>query len=182
MKRKKVDLEILCELMKNSKISDRQLGKTIGVSQPTVTRRRSRLEKEGLIEYTAIPNLAKLGYEILAFSFSKWTHQALTELLPVEEFRKQVRRFFSKHPNVIFATAGGSGLGGLGGMDAASISIHKNFTDYTRWVEDIRSTWGKYVAKFESFIIPLNTEDVVRQITFKHFPEHLQSTSAKSQA
>jgi DNA-binding Lrp family transcriptional regulator len=43
---KDVDLKILSELMKNSKASDRQLAKKIGVSQPTVTRRRARLERE----------------------------------------------------------------------------------------------------------------------------------------
>jgi DNA-binding Lrp family transcriptional regulator len=60
---KKVELKVLSGLIKNSKISDRELAKTIGVSQPTVTRARTRLEKNGYIqEYTAIPNFAKLGY------------------------------------------------------------------------------------------------------------------------
>ena len=36
---KSIDYKILFALMKNSKISDRQLAKEIGVSQPTVTRR-----------------------------------------------------------------------------------------------------------------------------------------------
>lgn len=47
---KKVELKVLSELMKNSKISDRELAKTIGVSQPTVTRARTRLEKNGYIQ------------------------------------------------------------------------------------------------------------------------------------
>ena len=48
--------------MKNSKLSDRKLSKKIGVSQPTVTRRRARLEKEILDGYTAIPKWTELGY------------------------------------------------------------------------------------------------------------------------
>jgi DNA-binding Lrp family transcriptional regulator len=48
--------------MKNSRKSDRQLARAIGTSQPTVTRIRSRLEKEGYIkEYTMIPDFGKLG-------------------------------------------------------------------------------------------------------------------------
>jgi DNA-binding Lrp family transcriptional regulator len=42
-----IELKILSELMKNARISDRELAKKIGVSQPTVSRIRSRLEKEG---------------------------------------------------------------------------------------------------------------------------------------
>jgi len=178
-KLKNIDLRIVSELMKNSKISDRQLAKKIGVSQPTVTRRRVRLEKQGLIEYTAIPNLAKLGYEIMAFSFSSWTTEAFTKLLQTGEFKRQVQLFLSKHPNVIFATTGGSGLDG---MNSASISIHKDFADYAILAREIRNTWGKYVAEFKSFIFALNSEDVVRQITFKHFPQHIQSTVAKTKA
>ena len=41
----------------------------MGVSQPTVTRRRAELEKEKLLDYTAIPDLKKLGFEILAITF-----------------------------------------------------------------------------------------------------------------
>jgi len=158
-------------LMRNSKVSDRQLAKKIGVSQPTVTRRRARLEKEGLMEYTAIPNFEKLGFEIMSFSFSKWTSEALTEMLPTEEFNKQVQEFFSKHTNVILATTGGSGLGG---MDSASISVHKNYAEYRNWVNEIRSTWGKYVDEFESFTFSLKGKNMVRNITFKFLPEYIR--------
>jgi len=56
MKLKNIDYMILSELIKNSKTSDRKLAKIVEVSQPTVTRRRINLEKEGLLEYTIIPN------------------------------------------------------------------------------------------------------------------------------
>ena len=54
-KLKDIDFKILFELMKNSKTSDRKLAKKIGVSQPTVTRRRARLQKEVIEGYTTIP-------------------------------------------------------------------------------------------------------------------------------
>ena len=59
--------QILHELINNSNRSDHELAETIGVSQPTVTRLRNQLEKEGTIqEYTIIPNLTKMGYSIMA--------------------------------------------------------------------------------------------------------------------
>lgn len=169
-KLKDVDYEILLELMKNSKTSDRQLAKKIGVSQPTVTRRRTMLEKEGLMEYTAIPNLKKLGFEIMAFSFSQWTRKTLTDSLGTEEFAKQIQTFLSKHPNVVFATSWGIGMGA---MDAASISFHKDYTDYDKFVERIRREWGEHVSKFDQFIINLSDKDIVRQITFRHLGEYI---------
>ena len=63
-------IKLLYEMMKNAKRSDRKIAKIIGVSQPTITRMRQRLEKAGYIrDYTVIPNLEKLGYEIAAFTF-----------------------------------------------------------------------------------------------------------------
>ena len=44
---KEVEWKLISELMKNSRRSDRELAKTIGVSQPTVSRLIKRLEKEG---------------------------------------------------------------------------------------------------------------------------------------
>jgi DNA-binding Lrp family transcriptional regulator len=167
---KDIDFKIISELMKNSKTSDRQLAKKIDVSQPTVTRRRAQLEKKELLDYTAIPNFKKLGFQIMVFSFSKWTPQAHTELLAKEEFAKQVKRFFSRFPNVIFATTGGSGLGG---MDSASISVHKDYSDYTKFMREIKREWGKNVAEFDSFIFSLGTDDVVRPITFKYLGEYI---------
>lgn len=59
-KMKEVDFKILAGLMKNSKISDRKLADSIGVSQPTITRRRAFLEQKRSLDYTAIPDFAKI--------------------------------------------------------------------------------------------------------------------------
>jgi len=47
---KKRMMNLLFELLKNSKRSDKELAKVLMVSQPTVTRMRSRLVKEGVIK------------------------------------------------------------------------------------------------------------------------------------
>ena len=69
---KNIELHLISELMKNSRRSDRELAKQLRVSQPTVTRIRNRLEKEGIIrEYTIIPDFAKLGYQMASVTFAK---------------------------------------------------------------------------------------------------------------
>jgi len=42
--------KVLLELLKDSKKSDREIAKDLGVSQPTISRMRSRLVKEGVIK------------------------------------------------------------------------------------------------------------------------------------
>jgi DNA-binding Lrp family transcriptional regulator len=46
---KDVELKLISELMKNSRKSDRELAKKIGVSQPTVTRTRTKLQKRDIL-------------------------------------------------------------------------------------------------------------------------------------
>ena len=96
-----LDFKILFELIKNSRRSDRQLAKILNVSQPTITRRRTIIEKNGILEYTAIPDLKKLGFEILAFTFGKWNFQKYPDTR-VEE----IKDFIAKHPNIIFISTG----------------------------------------------------------------------------
>ena len=42
-------MRVLLEYLKDSKRSDREIAKIVGVSQPTITRMRQRLVKEGAI-------------------------------------------------------------------------------------------------------------------------------------
>ena len=64
-------VKLLFEMLKNSRRSDRELAKVLGVSQPTVTRTRQRLEKEYIRSYTLFPLFDKIGYGIIAFTFFK---------------------------------------------------------------------------------------------------------------
>ncbi len=67
---KDLEIRLISELMKNSRRSDRQIAKELGVSQPTVSRTIARLEKEGVLrEYTAIPDFRRLGYNLVAITF-----------------------------------------------------------------------------------------------------------------
>ena len=163
------DLKILSELMKNSKISDRKLAEIIGVSQPTVTRKRAKLEKEGMLEYTAIPNFGKLGFEIVAISFYSWTPEATGELSENrEEILKKLSAFLSKHKNIIF-TSNGRGLG----MERVMISVHESYSDYTRLVTAVDREWGRYLDQNDSFIISTHVDIVGRHLGFKYLAEHL---------
>jgi len=64
---KDTELKVVVELMKNSRRSDRELVRAIGMSQPTVTRIRTGLEKRGIIkEYTMVPDYVQLGFQLMS--------------------------------------------------------------------------------------------------------------------
>lgn len=65
MKLDEIDVMILSELQKNSRLSIRELSKHINLSPPSVSERVKRLEDIGIIEkYTIKINKKKLGFPI----------------------------------------------------------------------------------------------------------------------
>ena len=167
---KDIDLKILSGLMKNSKISDRKLADSIGVSQPTVTRRRAKLEKELSVQYTMIPDFAKLGMEILVFHFVQWKSEGYETLSKMEGFTKKVKDFLSKHPNIIFISSG-QGLG----MSRIAISIHKNYSEYVAFMTEFKEKWGPHAAKDDFFIVSLKSDRVRRCLTLKGLADYIKS-------
>jgi len=157
---KDTKLKLVSELMKNSRRSDRELAKVIGVSQPTVSRTMKKLEKEEFLEYSAIPSLAKLGYEILAVTLGKRKY----EVHPKNA--QKAKDFIRRHPNMIFVA---SGLGS--GSDRMAISIHKNYSDYAKFMNEMKSEWEGYMS-MAAFLVDLKGNDVLRPLSFKHVAAH----------
>jgi DNA-binding Lrp family transcriptional regulator len=148
-------MQLLQELVKNSKRSDRDLAKLLNVSQPTLTRMRKRLEKDNFIlDYTAIPNMTKLGYEIIAFTFFDIDRfdPKTGELDKV--IGERSHKWVGNNSKIIFA-AGGEGLHGKNCM---MISVHRDFTDYTDFVSEMRAQWASKIKEMENFLVSLKAK------------------------
>jgi len=144
---------LLRELLKNSKRSDRDLAKILKVSQPTITRARHRLEKNGMIkDYTIIPDFKKMGFEILALNFVKIRSNFLSS-----ETDEKARKFVTKFPNSIFASRG-EGLG----MTGVSISFYKNYSEYHQSLNQLRIDWKDLIEDVQSFMISLGEGEFKR--------------------
>lgn len=168
---KEVAQKLLSELMKNSRRSDRDLAKAIGTSQPTVTRIRSGLEKEGIIrEYSMMPDLKKLGIEIVAFTFARWSPEVLKSYAQDVRVEK-VQKFLSKHPNVVFVSSG-RGFG----MERTMVSLHKNYSDYDAFAKSLEREWAGQLAHIEFFVVSLKTDAVLRSFSFKDLGEYTRNT------
>jgi hypothetical protein len=173
---RKIDYEVLFELIKNCKRSDRELAKVLESSQPTITRSRTRIEKEGLIfDYTAMPNLEKISVEIIAFTFFtvKPEDRRPKDLAGnFEEWKKNSDDFFAKHSNIIFASTG-HGLG----KNAIWISLHKNYSCYVSFLRDVELQWGKYLDETDSFIVSVESDRLRRLFTLRYLPEYLKENT-----
>jgi len=145
--------QLLRELLKNSKRSDRELAKILGVSQPTVTRTRSRLEREGIIQdYTIIPDLRKMGFELLGINFAKIRPEILSS-----DMREKAEEFIGGFPGTIFASSG-EGMG----FNAVSIAVYRNYTEFQKRVNQFRAEWKDVVENIQSFVVAIGEREYKR--------------------
>jgi DNA-binding Lrp family transcriptional regulator len=152
-------LRLVSELMKNSRKSDRELAKVLGVSQPTISRTRIQLEKEGYIkEYTAIPDFTKVDYKILALTFVKLKNAMSPE--QIDQTRTVISQALKTMTINILMLERGIGLD----SDGVLISYHKDYTAYTEFTKLLTRLGAEYlmIENIKSFIIDL--QDKVRFI------------------
>jgi len=153
---------LLAELLKDSKKSDREMAKILGVSQPTVSRMRNKLAKDGLIQdYTIIPDFAKLGFEILAVScFRSREKKELTE---------KARKVTMSKPNIVLAAA----CEGMG-MNGMVVSLHKNYSDYSNFIRELRNEGGNDLESSSTFLVALSGL-VVKPFSLKYLAELVET-------
>jgi len=163
---KSIQVKLVCELIKNSRKSDRDLAKIIGVSQPTVTRMRKNLEKEGIVSYTGSVDLKKLGFEMIAITFGNLKKGSASD---ISSRTKRGEDFLKKHPEIIFFTTG-SGLS----ADRVAVSIHKNYSDYSTLISDLRTDWTDIIVTTGSFLISLDNDNVLRQLSLRYIADCLE--------
>ncbi len=156
--KKKMIMKLFIELLKNSRRSDRELARVLGVSQPTVTRYRRKLMNEGMIrEFTVIPDFTKMGYEIVAINC----------------FRSKIReggvekatKMTNTRPNIIFA-------GRAHGMGKSSvvISIHKNYTDHCKFMADLLLEGEDDIEEYDVLLISLG-DLIVKPFSLSYLTE-----------
>jgi len=159
---KPIDYKLLFELMKDSHRSDRQLAKALGVSQPTVTRRRAMLEKAYIEGYTIIPKFGQIGFEIAAFTFLKSNFKQKTGK-EKEEGLKKMREWYMNQPNVVLVQDG-RGMG----WDAICISLHQSFSDFAAFVRAQDSELSEWIIENQTFHADLKPGIAIKPFHLKY--------------
>jgi DNA-binding Lrp family transcriptional regulator len=161
-----IDHKILAELLKNSRRSDRVLAKALGISQPTITRRRAGIEKNFVDGYTAVPKWEKIGFEIVAFTFVKHNIKYAKPKVREETYNK-VREWMAKHPNAVFAIAG-QGMG----WDGVIVSFHKNYSEFTEFIKEHNSSeFSGLLVDTQSFIANIKPANIRKPFHLKYLSD-----------
>jgi len=162
-KMKKTMKRILCELLRGSSKSDRELAKHLGVSQPTVSRPRNRLVEEGLIKHFSVtPDLNALGFEIIAITSFTSKHS--------DEITEKARKWTMSRPNVLFAAmAEGKG------KNAVMVSLHKDYTDYHNFISEIKNDGRDIVADYDTMLVSLGGL-VIKPFSLKYIADILEKS------
>jgi len=159
---KPIDYKLLFELMKNSHRSDRQLAKALGVSQPTVTRRRAMLEKNYIEGYTIIPKFGQIGFEIAAFTFLKNKLKQKTGK-EKDETLKKLKEWYMNQPNVVLVQDG-RGMG----WDAICISLHQSFSDFAAFIRAQDSELSEWIIESQTFHADLKPGIAIKPFHLKY--------------
>jgi DNA-binding Lrp family transcriptional regulator len=156
-----VELGIISELMKNGRMSDRDVARRLGFSQPTVSRMRHKLERDGYIrKYTIVPNWEKLGFQIVATTFVKFREDLSIEAK--ERLRKRAQDRFrdDSFASSIVMFERGMGLG-----YASYAELLRQIKRFTVLEPDIKS-----------FLSDLNDRVHYRPMSFAPLAEYIQSS------
>ncbi len=174
---KDVELKLISELMKNSRRSDKQLAKAIGVSQPTVGRMLKRFQKDGVIrEFTIMPDFQKLGYSLAAITFGR-VKENFREPKMLDEARRKFIQSFNEEAFEVILDEKGMGLG----YDGIIVSFHRNYSEYIdfkRWVAEMPFIDAN---RLDSFLIDLNDKAHHRYLTFSYLAKDLLQTSKQKE-
>ncbi len=159
---KPLDYQLLFELMKDSHRSDRQLAKALGISQPTVTRRRAMLEDSTIDGYTVIPKFGQIGFEIAAFTFMK------TKLNRVkgnerEAALNKMKEWYLKQPNVI-TVLDGQGMG----WEAVCVSLHESYTGFAEFLRLQQAELSDMIFEAQSFQADLKPGVAIKPFHLKY--------------
>lgn len=165
---KDVELTLLIELMKNSRRSDRELAKVLGVSQPTVSRTIAKLEKEGYIkEYTIVPDFLKLGFQMMTIILSK------VKPLTGESFEKSRAMLIEediKNPRPALMALIGTGLE----FDRVGLWLNENYSAYADSLKMIRQHPNVLAESVSSFTVDLSDKNHFIPFTFSHLARYLE--------
>jgi DNA-binding Lrp family transcriptional regulator len=163
-----VEMRLISELMKGSRRSDRELAKSVGTSQPTITRTRTKLERKGYIrEYTMIPDFAKLGFTVMSVTFATWDKKLTSEeYVTLMEAGRALDK--KKRLSVIMVSRG---IGA--NFDLMIISLHESYSASQEFAGEIKRMPYSERLSLQHFIVDLTQNPTYRTLTFSSFAEYL---------
>ncbi len=111
-----IEKRVLYGLIKYPDIPDSKIAEKINVTRQVVSKLKKSFETEGILKTLKIPNLKKLGFEILAVSH--YRHNPKTSL---EKRSENIKKVLSDFPNILMIT---------GNLESIMINVCRDFTQF----------------------------------------------------
>jgi DNA-binding MarR family transcriptional regulator len=126
-----VEKRVLYGLIKHPDIPDSKIAENIAVTRQVVSKLKKSFEVDALLKTLRIPNLKKLGFEIMAISHFK--HNPKT---PLDKRGKGIKQVLSEFPQVLLIA---------GNRESMIINICRDFTEF----QDLKSKTLAHYKKQE---------------------------------
>jgi hypothetical protein len=114
-------------------------------------------------EYTIIPVWENFGFELMAFIFCK---TRTPEKEQQSKVTSKVKDWLSKHPNVIFSS-NGHGMG----MNCVTISFHRNYTCFSKFLSEYTAFWADTLVDIETFLVSITGGTALKPFSLKYLTE-----------
>jgi hypothetical protein len=109
--------------------------------------------------------MEKLDIEMISITVAAF------KLPPNPEERMCVcTEFVKNHPNIILLS---SGRGTLANTERVFISIHKNYSDYAKFIKEVKAEITEYQI-VDSFLISYKGDKILKQLAFSSISEYLK--------
>jgi DNA-binding MarR family transcriptional regulator len=129
-----VEKRVLYGLIRYPDIPDSKIAENINVTRQVVSKLKKSFEVDGLLKTLRIPNLKKLGFEIMSVS-----HYKHNPRIPLEKRGKGIKQFLSEFPQVFMIS---------GNLESLMINVCRDFTEY----QELKNKASSYYKKQEFLI------------------------------
>ena len=127
-----------------------------------------KLEKQGIIkEYTIIPDYSQIGLSLMSITFTKMKGQLSKEIL--EDYAKRAKNTLKENPSALILGNTGMGLN----ADYVAIALHRDYSEYSQFMRDIREYPNVDIDQSQSFVIDLSSKNHLQPLSLHYIAEYL---------
>lgn len=142
-------------LVRYPELHDNTVAKKVGASRQAVSNMSKRFLKENLLQTARIPNLEKLGYEIIALA-----HTNFNPRTPLKERKKGIEMMVSEVPQFFMVS---------GNFENILLAAAKDYEDFNNMKNRVLSFYGKHsfiTGEPRIYLFSLKETDFVRNFDF----------------
>jgi predicted regulator of amino acid metabolism with ACT domain len=135
-----VEKRVLFGLIKYPDIPDSKIAESIGVTRQVVSKLKKSFESDGILKTLRVPNLKKLGFEILTVS-----HFRHNPKIPMDKRGKGIKQVLAEFPQVFMIS---------GNLESMMINVCRDFTEF----QNLKNKTLSYYKKQE---LLLNEPEII---------------------